>query len=653
MITNKQLTPKALVMALAAMTLLISGMVMIGWLTDLRLVLSVIPEGATMKFNTALLLFLLGVGLLTTIFNLKQGRLIRKAIAVFVFAMGLATLLQDFFSSSAFLDLLFVDDPYSIGKSGRMSPATAVCFMLLAVGLVGVNAPQVSVRRNAQHVLLIVIFISFLVVVAYILQIPKESKVFLLSSMAIHTSVLCMLLAVGLSLKNRTLGFMGLLTGKHAGSKLIQMLLPFNIALPLVLSYVLLNLNHSNQIDHDFGIAVHTVIFTLTSIAYISIISIGLNKSDVQRKELEGSLKSTNQELTYFKQALDETAIVAITDSNDVINYVNDKFCKTSKFGRSELIGQTHQIVNSGYHPKEFFVDMWETISNGDAWVGEIRNKAKDGSYYWVLTSIVPFKNDVGDIYQYLSIRQDITKRKEVEGLLSSQYIPTLERKNKELEHFVFIASHDLQEPLHTLRGIVDLLEKEYKGQLDETADEYLGYISGATRRMSDLIKGLLDYSRIGGKKLLEEVDCNEILRAIGEDLAAHIESTNTTLIVEDLPHIKAYRTELRLLFQNLINNAIKFRQKGIDPEVHISVERDDGHWKFAVRDNGIGIEEDHKHKIFAIFKRLHSRSEYEGTGIGLSHCQKIVHLFGGGIWVDSKPMQGSTFYFTIPINIK
>lgn len=653
MTDNKKSTLRALVVALATVTLLISGVVMLGWLFNVRTILSIIPGGATMKFNTALSFFLSGVGLLTTVYKLKQGRFIRQVMAAFIFAIGSATLLQDIFGSSTFLDVIFVDDPYSTGKSGRMSPATSVCFMLLAVGLLGVNARWVGVQRNAQHILLVVIFISFLVMVSYILQIPTESKAFLLSSMAIHTSILFLLLAIGLSLKNHTLGFMGLMTGGHAGSKLIQMLLPFNIILPLVLSYVLLNLNHNHQIEHDFGIAVHTVIFTLTSIAYISIISIGLNKSDVQRKELECSLRSTNQELTYFKQALDETAIVAITDSNDVISYVNDKFCETSRFDRNELVGQTHQVVNSGYHQKEFFVDLWETISNGDVWVGEIKNKTKHGDYYWVYTSIVPFKNEKGEIYQYLSIRQDITKRKEVEGLLSSQYIPTLERKNKELEHFVFIASHDLQEPLHTVRGIVDLLEKEYKGRLDETADEYLGYISGATKRMGDLIKGLLDYSRIGGKKLLENVYCNEILREIEEDLAAHIESTNTTLIVGELPQIRAYRTELRLLFQNLINNAIKFRQKDKNPEIRISVQREDGHWKFAVSDNGIGIEESHKHKIFAIFQRLHNRNEYEGTGIGLSHCQKIVHLFGGGIWVDSKPMHGSTFYFTIPINIK
>ena len=169
---------------------------------------------------------------------------------------------------------------------------------------------------------------------------------------------------------------------------------------------------------------------------------------------------------------------------------------------------------------------------------------------------------------------------------------------------------------------------------------------------MSDLIKALLDYTRIGGKKHLEKVDCNEIMTEIKADLSNYIARTNTTITIEKLPEINAYRTELRLLFQNLINNAIKFSKKDVLPYVHISAQRKGEHWRFAVKDNGIGIAEEDQAKIFAIFYRLHSRTEYEGTGIGLSHCQKIVQLFGGGIWVESLPNEGSIFYFTIPINI-
>ncbi|MEQ6118489.1 ATP-binding protein [Reichenbachiella sp. MALMAid0571] len=633
-------------------TLFISVSVIIGWIFGIRRILNVIPEGATMKFNTAFLFLLLSIGLLVSQKEIKHYRLINSSIVFVILFIGGVTLAQYYFNFSSFIDSLFITDTFSQEFAGRMSQATAFCFVLMGVGLLGIDSKSLVIRKIIQYVLLVVTSVSWVAIVAYILQIPEGNKIFWLNSMAIHTSVLFFMLSYAFSLKNPTLGFTGLVTGIYGGSKLMRLLLPYVVVLPMVLSCLLLSIYNNFQIESDFGIAIYTVVFTLISIVYISIISLGLNKSDVKRKELETSLYSSNQELTYFKQALDDSSIVAITDSKDVIHYVNNKFCEISKFKREELIGQTHQLVNSGYHPEEFFKEIWQTISSGKVWVGEIKNKAKDGQLYWVYTSIVPFKNESGEIYQYLSIRQDITKKKEAEELLSSQYIPTLERKNKELENFVFIASHDLQEPLHSVSSLVDLLKTEYQDKLDETANEYLTFISKATTRMSDLIKGLLDYSRIGGKKHLEMVDCNDIMADIKADLASYIARTNTTITIGKLPKIKAYKTELRLLFQNLINNAIKFSKKDVLPEVHISAQRKGEHWRFAVKDNGIGIAEEDKHKIFAIFQRLHSRKEYEGTGIGLSHCQKIVQLFGGGIWVESQPNEGSIFYFTIPINI-
>jgi ligand-binding sensor domain-containing protein/signal transduction histidine kinase len=223
-----------------------------------------------------------------------------------------------------------------------------------------------------------------------------------------------------------------------------------------------------------------------------------------------------------------------------------------------------------------------------------------------------------------------------------------LEKKNQELEQFVYIASHDLREPLRTTSSFVELFQKQYKGKLDEKADTYLSYISQSADRMKMLIDDLLDYSRIGGKKELQQLDCNIILQEVLADLGTALTDAGAVIRADRLPVISGHPTAVKQLFQNLITNGIKFRKKDVSPKIQIGAEIKDGAWKFSFADNGIGIEPQHKEKIFVIFQRLHSRKEYEGSGIGLAHCKKIVEMHNGNIWVESTPGTGSTFHFTL-----
>lgn len=223
-----------------------------------------------------------------------------------------------------------------------------------------------------------------------------------------------------------------------------------------------------------------------------------------------------------------------------------------------------------------------------------------------------------------------------------------LERKNKELEQFAYVASHDLQEPLKTTSGFVELLRRQYQGQIDENADKYLDYILQASDRMMTLIKDLLDYSRIGRQIRFEPVDCNILLHQVLADMDNNIKENKAIIHAGKLPVVYAFPTELKLLFQNLISNAIKFRKPGMQPEVTINFKKQPDSWQFMVHDNGIGIDGQHAERIFVIFQRLHNRNDYEGSGIGLAHCKKIVELHGGTIWVESQPGEGSSFYFTL-----
>lgn len=636
-----------IIVIISLITIISSVLVIISWLFHIKLLLSLIPGAATMKFNTAFLFLLSGTGMLSNLKKDNHYSLVTLSLGSFILITATLTLLQYVFGINFYIDNLFVTDTFSSQFPGRMSPATAACFILTGIGIIG-NLPHFSYYKTTNQLFVILLsLIPFVSLIAYILQIPSASRVFFFNTMAINTSVLFLIISFAISLKS-PIGYGSFLMNIYTGSKIIRMLLPMIIIPPVVLSYLLLVFYDNRFIPKDFSIVIYTVLLILLGILYIAIIGVNVNIADKKRRALENRLRAINKELISLKYGIDESTIVAITNTNGIITYVNKKFCKLSKYTKSELLGKTHRIVNSGHHPKEFFKELWSTIKSGNIWEGEIKNRAKDGTFYWVQTSIVPFLDEEGKIYQFLSIRQDITKRKASEELLKAQFYK-LERQNKELEQFAYIASHDLQEPLRTISSFSNLFNEEYESKLDEQANQYLHYISQATYRMSSLIKSLLEYSLIGKNSKLQTVDCNNLLKEISRDLRSLMHESGAILEFNNLPTISGYQTELRQLFQNLIINSIKFRKKNVPPHITINFFEEKEHWKFACKDNGIGIPGEAKEKVFVIFQRLHSKSEYEGSGIGLSHCQKIVDLHGGNIWLDSIANQGTTFYFTIP----
>ena len=223
-----------------------------------------------------------------------------------------------------------------------------------------------------------------------------------------------------------------------------------------------------------------------------------------------------------------------------------------------------------------------------------------------------------------------------------------LESKNKELEQFAYVASHDLQEPLRTISGFVELLQKEYGDRLGGNGGKYLEFVSQGSDRMKILIKDLLDYSRIGREKEAMSVDSRQTLAEVLADLDKSIQESGARIHSAHLPVLRAYPTELKLLLQNLITNAIKFRHPDRAPEIYVEARPEPGCWKFMVSDNGIGIESQFLDRIFIIFQRLHSRNKYDGSGIGLAHGKKIAELHGGRLWAESQPGGGSQFFFTI-----
>ncbi len=220
---------------------------------------------------------------------------------------------------------------------------------------------------------------------------------------------------------------------------------------------------------------------------------------------------------------------------------------------------------------------------------------------------------------------------------------------NKGLEQFSYIASHDLQEPLRTVSNYMLVFKEDYIDVLDENARQYLDSVDSAIARMSLLIKSLLDFSRLGHNADLVFVDSKVLVDVVLSDLETMIKTSGAMIEVLEMPKLNVYEVELRQVFQNLITNAIKFRKDNIKPKIEIRSQAEDDGWKFSVSDNGIGINPLYFERVFDIFQRLHTDEKYEGNGIGLSNCKKIIQMHQGKIWVEANPAQGSTFYFTIP----
>lgn len=328
---------------------------------------------------------------------------------------------------------------------------------------------------------------------------------------------------------------------------------------------------------------------------------------------------------------------------------VNQKCAEDSGFSNVEdIVGKTDfDLPWSKNEIEAFRKDDLEVMKSGQSKLKIIEPQTKkDGTVSYVVTNKMPLKSYDGRTIGVLGTYEDITDRIIAEEN-KIKHIQQIENKNKELEQFAYIASHDLQEPLQTLTSMTELLTQLYSDKFDVRGHQMMDYITDASVRMKTLIKGLLDYSRIGQNSELTLIDCNKLVELVQKDLSSCIAQSNAFVYIEQLPTIKGYETELYQLFQNLIGNAIKYKSER-PLEIHISSQKKDKHWEFNISDNGIGIDPKFKDKIFVIFQRLHARNEYEGTGIGLAHCKKIVDLHEGKIWVDSKINEGSTFNFTL-----
>src|ERR1051325_1589846 len=333
-----------------------------------------------------------------------------------------------------------------------------------------------------------------------------------------------------------------------------------------------------------------------------------------------------------------------MVDRRGTIILVNKEIERLFGYPRAELLGHPIELLvplrfrpeHPGFREGFFKNPQIRAVGGGR----DLFGFRKDGREIPVEIGLNPLETDEGTFV--IASVVDITRRKQAEQ--------ELKRSNEELERFAYVASHDLQEPLRMVGNYVELLARRYKGRLDQDADEFIAFALDGAHRMQRLIEDLLAFSRVGTRGwAFEPTDVNRVVDETLTTLKLTIEEAGATIHVGPLPQVLADANQLQHLFLNLVTNALKFRGAA-PPEVQISATLDGSHAVFRVRDNGIGIAPEYFERIFVIFQRLHGRTEYPGTGMGLAIAKKIVERHDGRIWVESTPGQGATFCFTLPV---
>ena len=385
------------------------------------------------------------------------------------------------------------------------------------------------------------------------------------------------------------------------------------------------------------------------------------------RKKEEDKLGKLNKELSDYKYALDESSIVAITDQKGIIKHVNDNFCKISKFSPEELIGQDHRIINSGFHSKEYIKNLWGTISRGKIWKGELKNKAKDGTTYWVDTIITPFLDERGKPYQYVVTRFDITKSKNAEENIKKQNVELviqyqekkiraaelslsnkeLVKTNIELDRFVYSISHDLRSPLTSILGLISFIEEDSR---EPDTLEQVKMIRASITRLDRFIKNILSYSQnnrtgLETKKIPIKKAINEIV-----DSVRNIKEAKGISFQIDIDEQQPFYSDwqrFNIILENLISNAIKYHTKEVSGR-YLKLTGTSGKegLKLSISDNGIGIAPEFHEKIFDMFYRLSGKTP--GSGFGLYIVKETLEKLHGTIEVQSEKGVGTTFIITL-----
>jgi PAS domain S-box-containing protein len=523
------------------------------------------------------------------------------------------------------------------GSSDSVAPITAA-----AVGFLGASL-WTSYRAKpawCEGLALGALIAGGLGAMRFVYQSPLTAY----APMALHTACGVMIASAAILATRPDASLPSTLRDDGVGGVLLRRLLPLAVATPLVSGWVLLN------IPMDVRAHVH-VLAPLNGLVFGGLVwwlAVAIRRSDLVRRRAEEARDQEHERFSLLTRATLDTVWDFDVRRDEL--WISGNLERA--FGWDTPKEMEAQWMRDRVHPEDLPRVRQEVFATeaagGEVWSTELRFRHAAGHYCNVIGRGVLLRDGQGQVCRILGTLIDISDRISMELELRDRSA-ALERSNAELERFAQIASHDLQEPLRTITSFVQLLSKRYGDKLDDNAARYIHHAVDGADRMRKLIEALLAYSRVDrlAVPVDEAVGLDGVMTRVRADLRTALQESGAELTADPLPVVQGSEVQLTQLLQNLIGNAIKYRGEAA-PQVHVAAVREEGMWKISVRDNGIGIDPQYFQRIFIVFQRLHTREAYEGTGVGLAICKRIVERHGGRIWVESEPGKGCAFHFTL-----
>lgn len=641
----------------AWLVLVIGALVLIGWAFDIPLLKSIRPQWNSMKVITACCLLASAASLawLQAMERWKRG--LGRLLATFVCAMAVINLVLYAVVFLTGHDPAWANETglgHVFGPTHRMAVIAALVFFGLSIATLLLGTGGARQAALAHVIVMPVALLSYLVLVGYLLNVPTLDT-WLGVQVAFHTAIAQLALCVGLLFARTDTWFTRVLTSREAGGTMARRVLPIVAIFPLTFAWLKLEAERKGWFHPSIGVAL--VAIANTTVLFW-LVWLSCRMAIRQQRISDRALQDNEQRLRVILDAL--PVAVFLSDRNGNIVFTNSAV--ETIWGMRLHVGREEY----GQYPGRWLAtgetvqpDQWalaRTLDSGEAFINEpVELEGRDGTSKLIYNFALPIRSDSGQLTGAVVVTEDVTERTRAHELIrqaketAEKTAEDLARSNADLEQFAYVASHDLQEPLRAVAGFMGMLKRQYTNQLDEKAQQYIGHAIEGAERMQALVNDLLTFSRVGTKGgAFARIPIQAALNRALDNLRIAIEESNAQITSDELPEITADASQMAQLLQNLIANAIKFRGER-QPRIHISSQCQNDQWTFCVSDNGIGIEAQYFDRIFLIFQRLHSRTYYSGTGIGLAVCKKIVERHGGTIGVESKPGEGSTFCFTIP----
>lgn len=636
--------------ALGWVLLLAGSVVLIGWFVQGDAWARLIPGSVSMKANTALGFAAVGLLLLVTARPSPSGgdrrfRSVVLPLASAVALLGGAHWAEHLFRVDLGIDeLLAADLRPDTPHPGRMAQWSAVSFVLMGSAFLLMNSCRAALQVAAQGFALIVFCIGYVGILGYLFDAASLYRIGSHTAMSIQAAGLFELAAIGFLLTSPDRGVARIIASHDARGVLLRRLLPAVLVIAPAVGW--LQIKASQQAGSmDAALVALANVIVLVLLLYEA--ATAMQSAITAREQAEMTLRESAERLNWALQAAGGGAW-----DWDLLR--NKAWWSSEMYELWHVDPETRMRFENSMEwidprdREQVAGALARAIDERTTYRCEFRIRDPSGQERWMESRGRAIYDDKGRAIRMLGISIDVSTQKEIEMSLRRAKA-ALEHHNIELQRFAYVASHDLQTPLRSIASYAELLQTRYSAELPPQAVQWLGYIATSVANLQMLVRDLLQYSRIdAGTAAFAAVAMSQVFERVLGLLQEPIRGSNATVTHSLLPIVNGDGTQLAQVFQNLIDNALRYR--GADaPIIHVSAHSLGGEWQFCVSDNGIGIEERHFERVFEMFERLHTASEYEGTGMGLAICRRIVQRHGGRIWLQSAPGQGSKFFFTLP----